>query len=253
MSDFRIIKHTATLLIMLCIGVYAQAGEDTPSISKKSETIECYINVKLGKHVFRIENRHNTWVEKDDKPIAWDENERRICHQIDSLPVEADNFKFFPTYFREKYDKHLGGGYGFVMSVGASYWPEGQEDFAERVLYSHLESEGLTIEDLPKENGYYTTFHLGWWYIFPNNTVLSPSGNPIAITCSANRNKDPDIPSVWGICGTGISWKDNIGFGFNNVNELHIPRGQWKELYYDFLNYMESLEIPQKNKNLGKG
>ena len=234
------------LRVLLILGVIltvlksAWAGEDRPvsqQMKAHQEKSDCWVNVKIAEHVFRIPNRYNTYV----RGGGGGDLARGKCHHPNSAAIEAERFAFFPQYL-PGYEPEVvqpiatETRMGFAVQIRVTTYPENLFPWLEFAgVKRNLKEDGIELADLPKQNGFYV--YRGTQYIAMNENFITASGEPVVIMGTRHRYS------------TIFPWKEELRIRINGINDLYIPQEEWKDFYYLVLDYMEALEITAGENN----
>lgn len=248
------IKWSAiSLLIIVCVfsvWYFFPEAKKQPQCTDRAE----YIHVKLGEHVFAVPWKESwLYLKYGDKTI----DTYKACYQVGDPPIEVTYFSFSPHHKAEEdygwfYRKYASDEIlkktreGFALGVSA-FLVDHNLHYAEHDLFfrsvePRLKESNKKMELLPIE-GYFYVFQSppAVYYIATEKKFITPSGNPVSFACGSFMGHTD--------CASGIVWKDNIILGFDNLSKTYVPPSRLKEFYYDFLNYMESLEVKNQETN----
>ena len=230
------------LCVILTVHKSAWAGEDRPvsqQMKAHQEKSDCWVNVKIGEHVFRVPNRRNTYISKRDG--SGGDLAHGICHPSNSAAIDADSLSFFPQYL-PGYEPEVvqpiatETRMGFAVQIIIDTYPENYFPWLEFAgVKRKLKRDGIELADLPKQNGFYV--YKGIQYIAMNENFITASGEPVVIGGVRHRYS------------TIFPWKGELRIAIWGINDLYIPKEEWKDFYYLVLDYMEALEITAGENN----
>lgn len=225
---------------------FLQFKNNSPTIGKCNNRAE-YIHVKLGEHVFEVPWTSNLW--NGEKLI----DTYHACYQSGNIPIKVTTFSISPRakdnrsgtlvrkYAPSDMQDKTREGFSLIVSafLADNNRPYKEEDLFKQAIESELKKANKKLHSLTKDNNFYilNTQRFQRYYIAEEKDFLTPSSNPVTFMCQTSTDAGMN-------CGTKIFWKDNIIFSFGYVSNTYVPPSRLKEFYYDFLNYMESLEVP---------
>lgn len=204
-----------------------------------------FIHVKLGEHVFAIPYRDTRYINIGEKLLV----KTDVCYQLGDTPVEATGFNINSQALYEKYNKPEIQFPALVLWFNASLYKSSneQQDLFVKEIKPLLKRTNIELQSLPQEQGFYVIKNPDYlnhkYYIAIDKKFTTASGNPVVFNCQTIGNERK--------CWTTTAWRDGVNFSFNHLSDLHIEQTEWKEFYYDFLDYMESLEVKANTLNPG--
>jgi hypothetical protein len=190
--------------------------------------------VKMGTHLFAVPWKSSALYLNNNNTLL-----RTPCYHDGDPPVEVTyagfsaSGEFSPKYENPEIFQKLRES--FSLRVGIMYRHDHTPvaDLFE-IIIPELQEAGLNLSSLPKEGAFYVWKSLNdSYYIAAKKDWVTPSGHPVTIHGYA----------LAGGYTARVYWKDNIAFDFHVRTRTYLSVAQFEELYRDFLNYMESLEV----------
>lgn len=235
----------------------ANAGQQTVGVSEekasryiasvKSETTKqkCseFYRVKLGDRYFMLPRGVNKYLKKDGKMVPKLNGKTHFpCTQKPNEYIDTDTFFFHPPI--PEYS--TGGrrdGAGFVIRVDAfDILPQAKyqkENLSTDTVKKRYVPEGVNIEDLPVEEGFYV-------YKYPNIPRYKyiekkqDMDDAVVYSCIKAVVSDSDQSLD---CETTIKSDTGITYFLRSIHTGWIPVKDFHKFRQLFLNYMDSLDV----------
>lgn len=235
------------LLYVLCLtltgcddkGVKHKGAQSLEQQSQAVEKMQDYsqcpdiMKYKVGNYVFGLP-RDSYYVREYtalNQPLSRSE---RPCDEV----MELTAFRYGPNEF-SKYKKDRGS----ILQIRVRFHDQAlpSDVYEAFEVLEKLQKANLTLNDLPKENGFYKFEFKGSQFLFiaDNNGIKTKLGNPLTFSClPSNYNRKTFN------CGTGFPWKDNLSLGVT-LNTEYFPVSSWSGVYDELQEFAENLIIKE--------
>ena len=248
-----------SIVSLSVIGCFLVIWNFSSTVAKKPpcENRAEYIHVKLGEHVFEAPWKESwLYLKNGDNEI----NSYEACYKDGESPIDVTQFTFSPNVNDNKYGilnkKYTNYEFqektrhGFTLGIKAYLYDQLKNykelDSFTRFVEPTLKKINKELLSLPKEGEFYVLLlpYEERYYIASEKDFVTTNGTPVSFICSPAGGVGGSIR-----CDTIVIWKNNIVFVLSDISIGHIMPSKLKEFYYDFLNYMESLEVKNQETN----